>query len=71
MGEREIQTDGERNRPTQESSAWFTAGFVGDPVSGREIRRPSWTQGDRRKDRTIVQTVRVGTVTNQNIMKLF
>lgn len=67
MGEREIQTDGERNRPTQESSAWFTAGFVGDPVSGREIRRPSWTQGDRR----IVQTVRVGTVTNQNIMKLF
>lgn len=44
LGEREIQTDGERNRPTQESSTWFTAGFVGDPLRCWEIRRPAWKQ---------------------------
>lgn len=38
---REIQTDGQRNRPTEESSAWFTTGFIGDLRRRLGRRRPA------------------------------
>lgn len=41
---REIQTDGQRNRPTEESSAWFTAGFIGDLCRRLGRRRPACGQ---------------------------
>lgn len=50
---REIQTDGQRNRPTEESSAWFATGFIGDLRRCLGRRKPACGQkyrGERKSE---------------------
>lgn len=54
-GDKEIQTDGQRNRPTEESSAGFVTAFIGEPLRCLGIGGPACgkqhTRTGRRKRR--------------------